>query len=326
MQIIKVLQKVTMNRLNDLSFSGCELYQDVYQEIVIVKLLSNLHQTVCDGDGHEFQAHSFPRVFRTRIVHGDIPNYFLIRKYTESVVKVKPVERFEDVFGMPRESLVIVMKFGGDSLWDRMKSHSPEEAINSSQLLSVCFQLTLALAIAEVLYEFEHRDLHVCNVLVKPTKKKYLIFKLRSQDFKIKTFGIKAVIIDATFSRMAVGASVYYTDLTNRLKGTLANTNPDGQESAYQQMYQLIGDQWRGWFPESNLIWLKYFFNEILISEAFQADADESDVAELQRLIESIGDFRLVSDFSLSLSRPKDDIGAALHSVSQTGQSMSNLS
>src|SRR5699024_10207877 len=102
-QIIKVLQRATMTRLNELSFKGCELYQDVFQEIVIIKLLSSLHQTVCDAAGFEYQTHSFPRIFRTRIVHGEIPNYFMLRKFDETHAKIKAVERFDDVFGVPRE-------------------------------------------------------------------------------------------------------------------------------------------------------------------------------------------------------------------------------
>src|SRR5690606_6564302 len=136
----------------------------------------------------------------------------------ESIPKIKPVERFDDLFGVPREHLVILMKFGGDSLWDRIQAHA-NLGISPGQLLSVCFQVAFALAVSEVVYEFEHRDLHVCNILVKPTKKKHVLFKLRSVEYRVKSFGVKACIIDATFSRIAMNGKSYYTDLTSRLKG-----------------------------------------------------------------------------------------------------------
>ena len=319
-----MLQRVTLARLSDLSFKGFELYQDVFQEIVIIKLLSNLHETVCDAFGYEYQAHTFPRIYKTRVVHGEIPNYFLIRKYDESMPKVKAVERFDDMFGVPREHLVTVMKFGGDSLWDRIQSSS-KVSIDADQLMSVCIQVAFALAVAEVVYEFEHRDLHVCNILVKTTKKKNITFKLRSAEFYIKSFGVKACIIDATFSRMALGGNTYYTDLTSRLKGTAENPNPDGQEVAYQQMYKMIGDRWRDWFPESNIVWLKYFFQEILTSDAFTDKADKDQTGALKQMIDNILDFKKVSDFVLSVFLQTGDQGQDDKVSRATNASMSDL-
>lgn len=42
------------------------------------------------------------------------------------------------------------------------------------QAKSVLVQLTLTLAIAEKVLEFEHRDLHIGNVLVKKTKETFI--------------------------------------------------------------------------------------------------------------------------------------------------------
>lgn len=303
-QIIKVLQRQTMHRLSELSFKGCELYQDVYQEIVILYLLSNLHETVVDTAGYEYQSHSFPRIFRTRIVHGPIPNYFIIRRFDETFRKVKVMEHFEDSFGPPREHLVTVMKFGGDSLWDRIQANAKPEPMTVDQLISVCFQVTFALAVAEGVYQFEHRDLHVCNVLVKATKKKLAIFKYRSAEYTVLTYGIKACIIDATFSRMAIAGQTFFVDLSSRLKGAASNANPDGQEVAYKKMYQLVGDQWKQWYPQSNIIWLKYFFEEILASDAFASHATADKTAILKALIELVAKYKTVAEFMSKVSQP----------------------
>ena len=50
-----------------------EKYQNVFQEIVIAKCLSNLHSTLCTGDGHEYRAHCFPKVIRSSLVNGRLP-------------------------------------------------------------------------------------------------------------------------------------------------------------------------------------------------------------------------------------------------------------
>lgn len=303
MQIIKVVQQHILNKLNTLSFNGFELYSDVYQEIVITKSLSNLHRITCDQNGYEYQTHSFPKIYSTKIVHGEIPNYFIIRKFDENNVKIKPVERFDEVHGVPKENLVILMKYCGDSLWHlvkhkhRISSDSAIIGITADQLLSVCYQVTFALAVAESIYQFEHRDLHVCNILVKKTKKEYITFIIRSITYRVKSFGVKACIIDATFSRICLGTNVYFTDLTNRLKGTASNPNPDSQEEAYQRMYNKVVDKWRDWFPETNIYWCKYFYSEVMASQAFVLDCTDNTKKNLSNLIESIWKYRTLTEF-----------------------------
>lgn len=325
-KVIKVLQKTTQARLNDLSFKGCELYQDVFQEIVILNLLSNLHETVCDSAGYEYQAHSFPRVFRTRIVHGPIPNYFFLRRFDETVRKLKPMEHFEEAFGPPREYLVTVMKFGGDSLWDRIQARpKPPPAPTVDQLISVCFQVAFALAVAEGVYQFEHRDLHVCNVLIKPTKKAVATFKYRSVEYTAQTYGMKAVIIDATFSRMAIARETFYLDLGSRLRGAASNPNPDGQEVAYKKMYHLVKEQWKDWHPQSNIIWLQYFFEEVLTSDAFSAHAPTEKKELLKALIEMVAKEKKVADFMVKVVDPEKYAGEQSTVSKHSAQSMSDL-
>ena len=289
---------------------------------MITKVLSDLHQITCDANGFEYQTHSFPKIYRYRIVHGEIPNYFLIRKYDEKNPKAKAVERFDDLFGVPKEHLAILMKYCGDSLWHlvhKLKSNN-EYGVSSEQLLSVCYQVTLALAVAECVYQFEHRDLHVCNLLVKKTKKEYVTFVIRSVTYRVKSYGVKASIIDATFSRVRVGANIYFTDLSNRLKATAANQNPDSQEVAYQQMYKRIYDKWRDWFPDTNIIWLKYFYHEVYETEAFSSNCDITIKRNLISLIDSIGNYHTLTDFVQNMFRYSGESS----SNSNTSNSQSN--
>ncbi len=78
--------------------------------------------------------------------------------------------------------------------------------MNASQLLSVLQQITIGLAIAEVVFEFEHRDLHISNILLKETEKeKEIKFIYKSLYYSIKSLGFEAMIIDTTFSRIKIG-------------------------------------------------------------------------------------------------------------------------
>ena len=53
--------------------------------------------------------------------------------------------------------------------------------------------------------EFEHRDLHISNILLRKTSQKLLHIKLYGKKYTIATHGIKATIIDYTLSRIKQG-------------------------------------------------------------------------------------------------------------------------
>ena len=53
--------------------------------------------------------------------------------------------------------------------------------------------------------EFEHRDLHMSNVLVTRTTEESFLFRLKGEDFIIQSHGVKATILDYTLSRMKQG-------------------------------------------------------------------------------------------------------------------------
>ncbi len=74
-------------------------------------------------------------------------------------------------------------------------------SVNAYQLLSICYQLTLALTVSECIYEFEHRDLHLSNVLIKKTKKTHISYVFKTETYQVDSSGYKAFIIDTTFSR-----------------------------------------------------------------------------------------------------------------------------
>ncbi|KAJ6217858.1 hypothetical protein RDWZM_009015 [Blomia tropicalis] len=303
-KIIKVIQRELCYRMTKISLNGFELYSETFQEIVIVKMLSKLHQTICDEAGYEYCTHAYPRLYRTRVVHGDIPNYFLIGKYDETYSKVKPIEHFKETIGVPREHLVLVMKYGGQSLWDLLQA-TDSNRLMADQLISICYQITMALWVAEAVLQFEHRDLHMCNVLVKRTKKASIEYKYRSNKYRVKSYGIKICLIDNTFSRIAMAGVPYYTNLSARLRDMVHKTEPEEHEVAYAEMYRLIGDCWRDWFPITNLIWMRQMFTTLAHTETFRTEADHHHKMIIERLIQLTSKCSNVAEYVTQLYKQK---------------------
>ena len=50
--------------------------------------------------------------------------------------------------------------------------------------------------------QFEHRDMHRGNVLVKRTKEEFIYFRMNHKEYYIKSYGVKATIVDFTLSRV----------------------------------------------------------------------------------------------------------------------------
>merc|ERR1711881_127228 len=66
---------------------------------------------------------------------------------------------------------------------------------------SIFHQVALGLAVSESRYEFEHRDLHIGNILIKECNDPTLHFELRGDKIDLKVHGVQATIIDFSLSR-----------------------------------------------------------------------------------------------------------------------------
>lgn len=53
------------------------------------------------------------------------------------------------------------------------------------------FQVCYSLAAAEMALSFEHRDLHIGNILVKKTKDTHIHFTINNEKIKLPSFGLK---------------------------------------------------------------------------------------------------------------------------------------
>lgn len=100
-------------------------------------------------------------------------------------------------FNFAEDQLYVVMSFhhGGQDL-------EGYHFGDMGQARAVVAQVCASLAVAEEAMGFEHRDLHVSNVLVKPCDEEYMEYELAGECFRVATHGVRAAIIDYTLSRL----------------------------------------------------------------------------------------------------------------------------
>ena len=73
----------------------------------------------------------------------------------------------------------------------------------------------MSLAIAEAAYQFEHRDLHLGNILLnKVDQGHHFTVRLKGQDIDLCTEGIRVILIDFSLSRIDSGEITVFKDLT----------------------------------------------------------------------------------------------------------------
>ncbi|CAK9147287.1 unnamed protein product [Ilex paraguariensis] len=94
--------------------------------------------------------------------------------------------------------VVFVQEHGGQDLESFV-------LLNFDEARSLLVQVTLALAVAEAAYEFEHRDLHWGNILLSRKASATLQFTLEGRQIFVRTFGLLISIIDFTLSRINTG-------------------------------------------------------------------------------------------------------------------------
>ncbi len=97
----------------------------------------------------------------------------------------------------PQKFVVLELNNGGKDLEDLVLS-------NAGQGLAIFNQVAHALGIAEQLFQFEHRDLHWGNILVRETSEKLVTFDHGGRRFDVDSMGVIATIIDFSLSRMTL--------------------------------------------------------------------------------------------------------------------------
>ena len=296
LKVIRTVSKDVQSRLSQLSYSGTETFDEVYGEVMISKALSGLHATRVN------RAHCFPQILYTKLVAGRVPENFRITKLKDSkpdqikcltldqfyqtdrqhspsrstafndrkkFLKQEPFRLFSD---SPVEYTVIAMKYVGKPIWKRLLNRQ----LNAQQLFGIVQQLIFGLVCAERQFSFEHRDLHISNILIKRTKKPEVDFVIDNQTYKLTTLGFRCFIVDMTFSRLTVDEQVFFKDLSTVLykRQEIEAKKLKMQDMVYQLMRDEIGDAWHKFRPRTNLHWLIYVMKTIKDCELFKRNSD----------------------------------------------------
>ncbi|CAL1701316.1 unnamed protein product [Somion occarium] len=211
--------------------------KDVLKEIVVTRAMGEM----CGG---------FVKLIRTYVVRGRYPSLLLDlwdeyneRKGSESV---RP-----DSFTASQTYAIIVLPNGGPDL--EAYTFAPGTKMGWRQACSIFWQITRALADAEDLVHFEHRDLHWGQILVKnvttttshSTKGK----RLTMDD---DAHGVRATVIDLGLARMddGDGVNVRWTPFDEEI----FEGEGDYQFDVYRMMKAHNGNSWETYKPLTNVM------------------------------------------------------------------------
>jgi serine/threonine-protein kinase haspin len=167
---------------------------------------------------------------------------------------------------------------------------------NMKEIQSVLVQLIHALALAEEKIQFEHRDLHLGNILVKKT----LIEKFNHQNDSFDFNGIQCCIIDYSLSRMRDSAGVAFRDLDNIEWLFEGDPNVDSQYQVYKDMRNSKAQaSWKEFQPRSNILWLNFIFERLLQRQKKSIQKPKSIFVALTKLQKNILKYSSVQELKL---------------------------
>ncbi|KAG0039394.1 hypothetical protein BGZ82_008494 [Podila clonocystis] len=238
--------------------------QDIYREVMVST------QVIHDWSG-------FIGSFGAMIVKGTYPKPFLNawdqyrKEYgTESV---RP-----HVFEKDQLFCIIMLPYGGMDL-----EHYPIN--NWQQAWTILAQVSGSLQAREQGPSwFEHRDLHWGNILVKETHFQTWSFPIGKgsnvsrggqQEYSIPTFGITTLMIDFTLARVQKDrGGLIYMDMEKDID--LFQGQGDYQFDVYRQMRKLINKDWSVSDPRTNVFWLHYIADKLLLEKKLEPPASRS--------------------------------------------------
>ncbi|KAK7259026.1 hypothetical protein RIF29_24620 [Crotalaria pallida] len=157
--------------------------------------------------------------------------------------------------------------------------------LNFDEARTLLVQVTAGLAVAESAYEFEHRDLHWGNILVSRSDSITLQFTLDGKNMFVKTYGLLVSIIDFTLSRINTGDRILYLDLSSD-PDLFKGPKGDKQSETYRRMKEVTEDWWEGSFPKTNVLWLLYLVDILLLKmKSFETSnsKNERDLRSLKK-------------------------------------------
>ncbi|KAG6406318.1 hypothetical protein SASPL_133918 [Salvia splendens] len=246
--------------------------EELLEEVVLSCTLNHLRGL--EGDVSN-ACTSFIQTIDLRVCQGCY-DCNLIRAWEDWDVKNHSENDNPKEFSSDQCYVVFVQQHGGRDLESFV-------LFNFEEARSLLVQVTLALAVAEAAYEFEHRDLHWGNILLTRKEPAALQFILEGKKLLIKTSGLVISIIDFTLSRMNTGEDILFLDLSSD-PVIFQGTKGDKQADAYRKMRDVTDECWEGSFPKTNVLWLQYLVDILLLKKSFERTSkDERELRSLKK-------------------------------------------
>ncbi|KAI0082363.1 hypothetical protein K474DRAFT_1655109 [Panus rudis PR-1116 ss-1] len=231
--------------------------KDVIKEIVVTREMGE----ICEG---------FVKLLRTYVVRGKYPSLLLDlwdeyheRKGSESV---RP-----DTFTVSQTYAIIVLPNGGPDL----EAYNFPSASKTGwrQACSLFWQVTRALAEAEDLVRFEHRDLHWGQILVKNTTSSEKPKRRKGERLPMdhELHGLKATVIDLGLARMDAMDGTTREIRWTPFDEEIFEGQGDYQFDVYRMMRVHNADSWESYSPLTNVMWLHYLILKLLHSKRIPA-------------------------------------------------------
>ncbi|CAK6972198.1 uncharacterized protein haspin isoform X1 [Scomber scombrus] len=225
-------------------------FGEILHEIIISKELSSLKEK------QQNQTHGFIGLNDLHCVRGCYPPDFMKAWDTFDRKKCSENDR-PDFFQHDQLFIILEFEFGGADL-----ENSNGTLASLVVAKSILHQVTAALAVAEVQLNFEHRDLHWGNVLVKTTKQKKGSFLLNGTTHSVETKGVLVRIIDYSLSRLEIDDLTVSCDISTDEE--LFMGQGDYQFDIYRLMRKENGNNWSNYHPHTNVLWLHYLCSKLL--------------------------------------------------------------
>ncbi|GMH33792.1 hypothetical protein BSKO_01626 [Bryopsis sp. KO-2023] len=158
------------------------------------------------------------------------------------------------------------------------------ELRNFSEAKSMLLQTVLTCAVGEEALQFEHRDLHCGNILLKRTTESTTSVVLREQTIQVENQGIEVVLIDFTLSRVGLeNGEVAFCDLAMD-PGLFQGPKRDCQADTYRRMRKAVKDQWADFCPKTNALWIHYLTDVLLtLKKIPMTDSDKRDLRAFRK-------------------------------------------
>ncbi|KAG2013306.1 other/Haspin protein kinase [Coprinopsis cinerea AmutBmut pab1-1] len=240
--------------------------QDVRKEIIVTRAMGEVYG-------------GFVKFLKTYIVRGKYPE--LLLNLWDEYNETKGSESMRpDTFKLSQVYAIIVLPNGGPDL-EAYSFNNPTKQ-GWKQACSIFWQVAKSLAHAEHLVSFEHRDLHWGQILVKnvPSQKPKLQpinvngVKSRKQRLMMddKSHGVQTTIIDLGLSRMDAGdGSGGYRVQWTPFDEEVFMGEGEYQFDVYRMMRDHTGDDWEGYHPLTNVMWLHYLATKLLYGKGLKA-------------------------------------------------------